>query len=108
MRPEDSDDMANSRAYQAERLGPLCLCYAPIAAILSGTPAGGAGGGIVAIALAHGLALSVAVTAFGGISGAHFNPAVTIGMAVTRRIGPAAAGVYIVVQLAAAVAATLV
>ena len=100
--------MANGRAYLAEFLGTFFLCFAGIAAILSGTPAVGAGGGLVAIALAHGLALSVAVNAFGGISGAHFNPAVTIGMAVTRRIGPAAAGVYIVVQLAAAIVASLV
>ena len=100
--------MANSRAYLAEFLGTFFLCFAGIAAILSGTPAVGAGGGLVAIALAHGLALSVAVNAFGGISGAHFNPAVTIGMMVTRRIGPAAAGVYIVVQLAAAIVAALV
>ena len=100
--------MANSRAYLAEFLGTFFLCFAGIAAILSGTPAVGAGGGLVAIALAHGLALSVAVNAFGGISGAHFNPAVTIGMAVTRRIGPAAAGVYIVVQLAAAIVASLI
>ena len=108
MRAEDFDVMANHRAYLAEFLGTFFLCFAGIAAILSGTPAVGAGGGLVAIALAHGLALSVAVNAFGGISGAHFNPAVTIGMAVTRRIGPAAAGVYIVVQLAAAVVASLV
>lgn len=100
--------MANSRAYLAEFLGTFFLCFAGIAAILSGTPAVGAGGGLVAIALAHGLALSVAVNAFGGISGAHFNPAVTIGMAVTRRIGPAAAGVYIVVQLLGAIVASLV
>ena len=99
--------MSNGRAYLAEFLGTFFLCFAGIGAILSGTPAVGAGGGILAIALAHGLALSVAVNAFGGISGAHFNPAVTIGMAVTQRIGPAAAGVYIVVQLLAAVAASL-
>jgi glycerol uptake facilitator-like aquaporin len=40
----------------------------------------------VAIALAHGLALSLGVHNFGGISGAHFNPAVTAGMLVTGRI----------------------
>ena len=108
MRAEDIVRMANARAYVAEFLGTFFLCFAGIAAILSGTPAVGAGGGIVAIALAHGLALSVAVNAFGGISGAHFNPAVTIGMMATRRIGPAAAGVYILVQLAAATVATLI
>jgi len=100
--------MATSRAYIAEFLGTFILCFAAVAVILSGTPAVGAGGGLLAIALAQGLALSVAVSIFGGISGAHFNPAVTIGMAVTRRIGPAAAVVYILVQLAAAVTATLI
>lgn len=108
MRAEETADMANSRAYLAEFLGTFFLCFAGIAAILSGTPAVGAGGGLIAVALAHGLALSVAVNAFGGISGAHFNPAVTIGMLVTRRIGAASAGVYILVQLASAVTATLV
>lgn len=99
---------ANARAYVAEFLGTFFLCFAGIAAILSGTPAVGAGGGLLAIALAHGLALSVAVNAFGGISGAHFNPAVTIGMVVTRRIGPAAAGIYIAVQLLGATVAALI
>lgn len=100
--------MANSRAYLAEFLGTFFLCFAGIAAILSGTSVVGGGGGLVAIALAHGIALSVAVSAFGGISGAHFNPAVTIGMLATRRIGPAAAGVYVGVQLAGAVTAALI
>lgn len=100
--------MANGRAYLAEFLGTFFWCFAGIGAVLSGTPAVGAGGGLVAVALATGLALSVAVNAFGGISGAHFNPAVTIGMLVTRRIGAAAAGVYVLVQLAGATAAALV
>jgi glycerol uptake facilitator-like aquaporin len=34
----------------------------------------------VAIALAHGLALAVMVSAFGAVSGGHFNPAVTFGL----------------------------
>jgi glycerol uptake facilitator-like aquaporin len=49
----------------AEFLGTLFFCFAGIAAILSATPAVGSGAGIVGIALAHGLALSVAVNAFG-------------------------------------------
>ena len=40
------------------------------------------GAGLVGIALAHGLALSIAVSIFAGISGAHLNPAVTIGFLV--------------------------
>lgn len=97
--------MANSRAYIAEFLGTFFLCFAAIAAVLSATGAVGGGGGLLAIALAPGLALAVALSTFGAISGGHFNPAVTIGMASVGRIGPAAAGVYIVAQLLGAVAA---
>jgi aquaporin TIP len=97
--------MNNRSAVLAEFLGTFFLCFAGIAAILSATPVVGGGGGLVAIALAHGLALSVAVNAFGGISGAHFNPAVTAGMLATRRIAGGLAGVYVVAQLAGATVA---
>jgi aquaporin Z len=89
----------------AEFLGTFFLCFAGIGAILSATSAVGGGGGLVVIALAHGLALSVAVNAFGGVSGAHFNPAVTIGALVTRRITGPNAVAYIVSQLVGAIAA---
>ena len=89
----------------AEFLGTFFLCFAGIAAILSATPAVGSGAGIVGIALAHGLALSVAVNAFGGISGAHFNPAVSAGFLVTGRLGPSRFIPYVIVQLAGATVA---
>jgi aquaporin TIP len=97
--------MANLRAPLAEFLGTFFLCFAGIAAILSNTPAVGAAMGILGIALAHGLALSVAVNAFGGVSGAHFNPAVTAAMLITGRIKAASAAIYVVAQLAGATAA---
>jgi aquaporin Z len=87
------------RVLTAEALGTFYLCFAGIAAILCTASPINAGGGLVAIALAHGIALSVAVNNFGGISGAHFNPAVTCGMLVTGRIKPALAVLYIVAQL---------
>ncbi len=40
------------------------------------------------VALANGLVIAVFVSAFGFISGGHFNPAVTLGFLVTRRIAP--------------------
>ena len=92
----------------AEFIGTFFLCFAGIAAILSSTPAVGSGAGLVGIALAHGLALSVAVNAFGGVSGAHFNPAVTAAMLVTGRIAPPLAAVYVVSQLAGATVAALI
>ena len=97
--------MTHFRSCLAEFLGTFFLCFAGIAAILSTTPAVGSGAGIVGIALAHGLALSVAVNAFGGISGAHFNPAVTSGFLVTGRIKPGLAVAYVIVQLLGATTA---
>ncbi len=100
--------MTRLSAPLAEALGTFFLCFAGIAAILSSTSVVGAGGGLVAIALAHGIALSVAVNAFGGVSGAHFNPAVTAGMLVTGRIPAARAGVYVVSQLLGATIAAAI
>ena len=91
----------------AEFLGTFYLCFAGIAAILSATPSIGSGAGIIGIALAHGLALSIAVNAFGGISGAHFNPAVSCGFFVTGRLPLMSLGLYIVAQLLGATTAAL-
>jgi MIP family channel proteins len=60
---------------------------------------------LVAIALAHGLALAIMVTAFGHISGGHFNPAVTVAAFVGRQIDILHGVLYIIAQLAAAVLA---
>jgi aquaporin TIP len=59
------------------------------------------------LALANGLVIAVMVSAFGFISGGFFNPAVTLGFLVTRRITPALAGVYFVVQFGGAALAAL-
>jgi len=64
-------------------------------------------GDIVGIAIATGLAIAVMVSAVGHISGGHFNPAVTLGFLVTRRIGPLHAVVYWVVQFGGAALAAL-
>lgn len=61
--------------------------------------------GVFGVAVAHGLALAVLVTALMGISGGHLNPAVTLGLAVTRRTEPRAALAYIAAQLVGAVVA---
>jgi MIP family channel proteins len=62
---------------------------------------------LVGVALAHGLAIGVMVSAVGHISGGHFNPAITLGFLVTGRMAPVLAVVYWVTQLAAAVVGAL-
>jgi len=89
----------------AEAIGTFFLCFAGIAAIVATSEPINSGVGLVGIALAHGLALSVAVSIFAGISGAHFNPAVTIGFLSTGRITPLLAVLYIIFQLVGAILA---
>lgn len=59
--------------------------------------------GILGIALAHGLAIAIMVTAIGHISGGHLNPAVTIGFWVARRISTIQSLCYWFAQVAGAV-----
>src|SRR3954470_10304799 len=86
----------------AEAIGTFFLCFAGIGAIVATSEPINSGAGLVGVALAHGLALSIAVSIFAGISGAHFNPAVTIGFLSTRRIELPQALLYIVAQLVGA------
>jgi MIP family channel proteins len=89
----------------AEAIGTFFLCFAGIGAIVSMEAPISSGVGLLGIALAHGLALSIAVSIFAGISGSHFNPAVTLGFLSTGRIAPGLAAFYIVAQLVGAIAA---
>lgn len=63
--------------------------------------------GLLVVSLAHGLAVAVMVTALMRVA-AHFNPAVTMGFLVTRRIEPMMAGVYLTSQLLGAIVAAYV
>ena len=60
---------------------------------------------VLFIALGHGGAIALMVYAFGHVSGAHINPAVTIPMIITKNIGVADGIGYIIFQLIGAVAA---
>jgi MIP family channel proteins len=61
--------------------------------------------GLVGIALAHGLALAIAVSSFGAISGGHFNPAVTLGVFVAGKHPRERVLTYWAAQLVGALAA---
>jgi aquaporin Z len=64
--------------------------------------------GFLGVALAFGLTVLTGVYAFGTISGGHFNPAVTLGAALARRVEWKAVPGYWIVQVAGGLVAGLV
>jgi len=88
----------------AEALGTLILVlFGCGAAVLMGDKIGMHG-----IAMAFGLAIVAAAYGLGAISGAHLNPAVTLGMVTAGRMGVSEAAGYVVAQLVGAFAGALV
>lgn len=63
------------------------------------------GQGVLAAALSFGFTLMVLTASFGHISGAHFNPSVTVGVLIAGEIQPIVATLYVVVQLLGGIAA---
>src|SRR3954470_926304 len=84
----------------AEFVGTFALIFVGAGSIIATH-----GGNLTAIALAHGLGIGVMASAVGHISGGHFNPAVTFGFLVTRRIEIHLAAAYWFAQLVAAILA---
>ena len=98
----------NGRALIAEFVGTFALIFIGVGCIAASSAAGD-GGTLVGVALAHGLTIGVMVAATAAISGGHLNPAVTIALAVTKKIDAMNAVGYIVAQcLGAVVAAALI
>jgi len=84
----------------AEFVGTFTLIFVGAGSIIATR-----GTNLTAIGLAHGLAIGVMASAVGHISGGHFNPAVTFGFVVTRRIEARLAATYWFAQLIGAVLA---
>ncbi|HAX81251.1 MAG TPA: aquaporin [Actinobacteria bacterium] len=72
--------MANWQRYAAEAYGTFVLVLFGTGAVLA------SGGDYVAISLAFGLALVVGLFTVGRVSGGHFNPAVSLGAFLDKRI----------------------
>jgi aquaporin Z len=85
-----------TRKYAVEAIGTFFLVFTVAASVLSHSPL---------TPLAAGAVLMVMVYAGGHISGGHYNPAVTMAALWRRRIGPADAVAYWIVQLGAGVVA---
>lgn len=93
------------RALVAELLGSFFLLFLGGLAIWSALATGGS---LLVTALGFGLALVAGLYAFGEISGGHYNPAVSLGAFLDRRIDVATLVQYIVAQVAGAILAGLV
>jgi glycerol uptake facilitator-like aquaporin len=98
--------MTLARRTASEAIGTALLLAAVVG---SGIMAERLAGGNVAIALlanalATGAALVALILTFDSISGAHFNPAVTLAQAVRARISGRDASAYVAAQLAGAIA----
>ena len=92
------------RPLAAEFIGVFMLTFIGAGAIVLNQYRDGSVG-LVGIALAHGLALAIAVTATMNISGGHINPAITLGLFSVGRIGWKQAGLYVLAQVLGAVVA---
>jgi MIP family channel proteins len=92
------------KAYVAELVGTFTLVFIGAGAGVA-MQATGEDLGVIGVALAHGIALMVIVYAWGSVSGAHVNPAVTFGIALTGRMPWGKAVGYWIAQLLGAVAA---
>jgi len=100
--------LVNPRNWFAEAIATYALVFfGPLAIILSVVAFGDGLSieSIIMISLGHGAAIGLMVYAFGHISGAHINPAVTIPMMITKKISVADGIGYIIFQLIGAVVA---
>jgi aquaporin Z len=88
-----------------ELLGTFALVFVGAGTIMSLGPQSDAG--TLEVALATGLTFAVMVSAVGHISGGHFNPAITFGFILTRRMSALLGVAYWIVQLAGGVLAAL-
>jgi len=90
----------------AEFIGTFALIFFGAGAVCVDFQLRSSGGlGLLAIALAPGLAMAIMVSALSHISGGHFNPAVTIGFWVTKRLSTLDSLAYWGAQLVGAAAA---
>lgn len=92
------------KAVLAEFIATLALIFVGAGAVVMTAIADG---GLVGVALAHGLVLAIMVSVTGHISGGLVNPAVAIGLWVTGKLDTSRAAAYIAAELLGAIAGAL-
>ena len=93
----------HTRALLAEACGTFWFFFIGAGAILTDSVISGTG--LLPIALAHGITLAIAISAFGALSGGHFNPAVSFGLAIAGRHPWPRVATYWIAQLVGGVVA---
>jgi aquaporin NIP len=96
------------RRLVAEAIGTFLLVFIGCGAVVTNTVMPDGGSGLISIAFAFGFALMIIVYTIGHISGAHVNPAVTLGLAATGRFPVAEAIPYWISQIVGALIAASV
>lgn len=94
------------RRAAAEALGAFALVFAGCGAIVTDTHTHGALG-VVGVSLVFGLVILAGIAALGHVSGAHFNPSVTLSFFLTRHLPGRDALAYVAGQVVGAVLAAL-
>ena len=98
----------NARAYLAELLGTFTFMMIGYMSVAAFHLAVEGAAGLLVVPFSFGFGLLAAIFAFGHISGGHFNPAVTVGAVLDKRL-PALEGVfYVIAQIIGAIAAAVV
>ncbi len=92
------------RKLLAEFIGTFAIVYCGVGAIAL-TSSGLLNGGLLAIAFGHGFAVTGMIYALGGVSGAHFNPAVSLALASIGRFSWREFPAYVLAQLLGSAAA---
>jgi len=93
--------LMQTRKLVAEFVGTFLLVFIAVGAAVSGLKSAG----VIAVAVAFGFVLIFAAYAFGPVSGAHVNPAVTLGMVIARKQPIVEAVGYWLAQFAGAIVA---
>jgi aquaporin Z len=94
------------RPLVAEALGTALFVFIGTASIVVNAMTSG-GVTNLGIAFAHGVGMSILISALMSVSGAHFNPAVTLGLLVAGKVDARTGGRYVIAQLAGAVLGAL-
>jgi MIP family channel proteins len=99
-------DLPIARPLLAEAIGTFALVFAGCGAIMVDAETGALGH--VGVAITFGLVIMAMIYAAGHVSGAHFNPAVTVAFVLTRHFPRGRAAAYVAAQILGALAAAAI